>query len=215
VTDLAVSSFGLNVVDEWDRQKHEPKRAFSAFQVYRDLGADGGDRSLAAVHAAGIPAGMALLLKWAEEFRWVERALAFDRYVDRRRVAAKMDEIEKMERRQVQTGQVLQARGLEYIQKELETEEQRAKRLTPTSALRFIDTGVALERQGLRMDDKAGAGDTNIQINVMDSGSKTAAFDEIDKMVATREVVVAMLESRRPVEDGIVDAEVVEDDAVD
>lgn len=203
---LAVESF----IDEWERQPGEPRRAFSAFVLFRDMG---DERGVVKVRTdAGFAATPKTLMAWATTWRWVERADAFDRMLDRKRVAEHVAEVEAMARRQVHIGQVLQERGLEYVKDELDTTESRAKNMSANTALRFIDTGVNLEREGLGMDDKGGTGDTNITVNVLEAGAKADVFSKIDEMAAnfaSMKEIIARGGAPEPTD--IIDAEVVED----
>jgi hypothetical protein len=214
VTDLAVSRVAVSAesfIDEWERQPGEPAKGFKAFTVFRDMGDDRGVIRVRDV--AGGTYGHKQLMTWATTWRWVERANAYDRMLDRRRQAAHIAEVEAMARRQVQTGQVLQERGLRYVEEELDTAEQRKKNMTPNVALRFIDTGVNLEREGLGMDDKGGTGDTNITVNVMEAGAKADVFGKIDEMAANFAAMKEIIaRGGVPEPTDIVDAEVVEDD---
>lgn len=219
MTDLAVPRVAVSAesfIDEWERQPGEPAKGFKAFTVFRDMGDDRGVIKVRDV--AGGVYGHKQLMTWATTWRWVERANAYDRMLDRRRQAAHIAEIEAMARRQVQTGQVLQERGLRYVEEELDTPAQRKKNMTPTTALRFIDTGVNLEREGLGMDDK-GAGDTtNVTVNVLDAGTKANVFEKITQMAANAAAVEKMIRERAaplPAEMDIIDAEVIEDDEPD
>lgn len=213
MTDIAVrqSSAATQFYDEWDRLPAEPARAFAAFVIFRDQGTERGNVTSVREKAGGIYSHKSVLA-WAERWRWVERALAYDRMIDRKRVAAHAAAVEEMARRQVEMGQTLQGTGLAYVAETLDTKEKRAEHLTPTAALRFVKTGVEMERQGLGMDDDEKLADLNVQINVLDAGTKGDLFAKIGEMAANMAAVKAMTSGPAPVPPDIVDADVVEDD---
>ena len=214
MTDLAVPSSATpsRFVEEWERQQGEKPRAWAAFQIYRDMGEDRGVTKVRDV--AGGAYKHSTLLTWAEQFRWVERARAWDNYVDRRRQAAFLKEQEEMARRHIETGRKLQDAGLAYVEEELSDAEQRKAQMSATSALRFIDTGVALERKGMGVDDEQKQADLNVQVNVLDAGTKGDVFAKIGEMARNISAVrsLSSLPSEPVEEPEIVDAEVVEDD---
>jgi hypothetical protein len=216
MTDLAIpaSQSPSRFVEEWERQQGEPPRAWKAFVIYRDMGDDRG-----VVKVRDVAGGIykhSTLLGWAEKFRWVERARAWDNYVDRRRQAAFLKEQEEMARRHITTGRKLQDVGLSYVDERLEDPEVRAKEMSAASALRFIDTGVALERKGMGVDDEQKQADLNVQVNVLDAGTKGDVFAKIGEMArniaAVRQLSTSPPPSEPVEEPEIVDGEVVEDD---
>jgi hypothetical protein len=214
MTDLAVPApqSPSRFVEEWERQPGETPRAWKAFVIYRDMGDDRGVTKVRDI-AGGIYKH-STLLEWAAKNRWAERARAWDNYVDRRRQAAFLREQEEMARRQIKTGRTLQDVGLAYVEEELSDPEQRKAQMSATSALRYIDTGVALERKGMGVDDEQKQADLNVQVNVLDAGTKGDVFAKIGEMArniaAVRQLGTAP--SPAPSEDDVVDGEVVEDD---
>ena len=68
----------------WEKQRGESAVAFTAFALYRDLGAQ---RSCAKVgQALGRATGT--MERYSSKHHWVERAEAYDAYLDRRRLEA-------------------------------------------------------------------------------------------------------------------------------
>lgn len=214
MTDIAIptSQAPSRFVEEWERQVGEKPRAWKAFTLYRDMGEDRGVTKVRDV--AGGAYKHSTLLTWAEQFRWVERARAWDNYVDRRRQAAFLKEQEEMARRHITTGRKLQDAGLAYVEEELSDPEQRKAQMSASSALRFIDTGVALERKGMGVDDEQKQADLNVQVNVLDAGTKGDVFAKIGEMARNIAAVRSLSTSPVPApsEDDVVDAEVVDDD---
>ncbi len=215
MTDLVPRpSTPSSFIDEWERQPHEGPRAWQAFQLFRDMGEE---RAVYAVRdKAGFSTGYQQLTKWADRHRWLERAAAYDRMIDRRRQRAHIEEVEAMARREVQIGQVLQEHGLAYVKEQLDTVEKRQKALNANSALRFIDRGVDLEREGLGLNKKADENET-VGPSVLDAQTQSDVFDTIDQMAANMVEVRQLMEERTTVitvepEDDIEDAELVDDE---
>lgn len=173
------------VGEAWERQQGEHSRAWAAFLIYRGLG---DERSIDLVRAdPKITATKPTLQKWASLWDWVERSRAYDNHLDRRRVEAAAKAVEAMTERHVQTGMALQQKGLQWVQENLDTEVKR-RRLTPTSALRFIELGSQMERKARKVDDEVLPGPTG----VMAAGVKVDLFVRIGQMAANIEAVQAL-----------------------
>lgn len=76
--------------DLWELQEGEPARAFAAFCVYRDLPVYERTLNLAHQISTGKPHDKSLRApgywaEWSSEWRWVERAAAYDGYLDSER----------------------------------------------------------------------------------------------------------------------------------
>ncbi len=199
-------------IDEWERQPGEAPRAWKAFQAFRDMGEE---RGVWAVRDnLGFTTSYKQLQKWADRNRWMERAAAWDRYLDRKRQKAHIAEVEAMARRQVHIGQVLQDHGLSYVKEELATPDQRKAAMNANTALRFIDKGVDLEREGLGLDDK-GKGVEDVAPSVLDAQTQADVFDTIDQMAANMAEVKALMAERSTVitvePEDIEDAELVDE----
>jgi hypothetical protein len=85
----------VNTPDPWERQPDETPKAFEAFCVYRDLGAD---RSIA---KAGKQLGKnrVTLEQWSTKYGWVKRCTAWDTEQDRLARIKQQQDIQKMRKR--------------------------------------------------------------------------------------------------------------------
>lgn len=83
--------------DPWERQPGESAKAYQAFKAYRDM--PPAERSVR--KSGGDSKGTARerrFLGWSSEFRWVERAAAWDGHLDRIRQAERIRSIRQAER---------------------------------------------------------------------------------------------------------------------
>lgn len=85
----------VNTPEPWERQPDETPKAFEAFCVYRDLGAD---RSIA---KAGKQLGKnrVTLEQWSTKYGWVKRCTAWDTEQDRLSRIKQQQDIQKMRKR--------------------------------------------------------------------------------------------------------------------
>jgi len=134
--------------EPWEQQMGEPNRWYSRFEIFRLAGPS---RSLlAAVNAErqqrGAPKSKSIPQAWAKnakEWRWRERAEAWD---ERQRQVARVThekEIEEMNRRHLQEAKALQSKAIQRL-KALEQDQ-----LSPADLLRFFTEGTKLERTAL------------------------------------------------------------------
>jgi len=96
---------------QWHRQPKETDKAHEAFVVYRDMG---GSRTLSKV-ARSLGKSKAQMLKFSGKWKWVDRCHAYDSHLDTKRLKAREDEIEKMNRRQIEMAMGLQTKAAEAL----------------------------------------------------------------------------------------------------
>jgi hypothetical protein len=87
----------------WERLSDESAKAFQAFAAYRDLPVE--ERSLSTV-SEQLRKSKSLCARWSAQFRWVERAAAWDSHQDERRRTRLAAEREKMIERQLQHNRI-------------------------------------------------------------------------------------------------------------
>lgn len=126
----------------YDRQSGESVKAYEAFAIYRDLGVN---RSIDAV-VNKLNKSRQLLSRWSGDYNWVERAAAYDDFVDAQaRKKLERDAINRradMLRRHALSGKVLQQKGVEYLSRQGSPGIDRG-----ADAIAAIKTGIAIERQ--------------------------------------------------------------------
>jgi hypothetical protein len=87
----------------WEKQKGETRVSFSAFAIYRDLGPH---RSLSKT-AAAVGKSLAAMKGHSTKYGWVERADAYDDFVDRRLREERETERIRLERAQLGLGSTM------------------------------------------------------------------------------------------------------------
>lgn len=93
----------------WEPQSGESSVAYQAFAIYRDFGPDRSIDSVSRKLSKSIP----LLKRWSSKWAWVERAMAFDTYLDSVRLAAREKSAVKEASKIMSADEVLQ--GLSRI----------------------------------------------------------------------------------------------------
>lgn len=123
----------------WDRLPGESARAYRAFCVYRDLGPK---RSvLKAIQAAGENVdSVGRWETWCTQFRWVERAAAYDEWLDRQQREAREEVLRDMARRHAELAMLL----LERVRARVEA--MKPEELDPGEVARWLEVAARLER---------------------------------------------------------------------
>jgi len=131
----------------YDRQPGETTKAYEAFTVYRDLGMG---RTLERVSAT-LQKSVTMLGRWSSQYRWIERAAAYDDYIEAQaRKKNERDAIRRkadMLKRHALTGKVLQQKGVKYLD-ETPKPIDRAQ-----DAIAAIRTGIEIERKAENLPD--------------------------------------------------------------
>lgn len=133
----------------WDRQPGESPAAWAAFQVYRDAGRG---RSLAKTGATLGRTRNAVGLHSAR-WRWLERAAAFDAWLDRHGQTAAADAVEAMNKRHAEAASDALAAIVERL-KTLDPSE-----LAPRDIAPLLKAAADLERKARGADGPTGTED--------------------------------------------------------
>jgi hypothetical protein len=134
--------------EPWEKRPRESYKAFNAFAVFRDLGPE---RTLPKV-AAAVKKSISMIQQWSSRHDWLERADAYDLYVDRRLREQRETDIEEATRIERTAGLSLQRVALERIRgKGREGEDDFVPPLNPTEltaqdVARFLAEGVRIRR---------------------------------------------------------------------
>lgn len=98
-------------IKPWERQQGETDKAFEAFAIYRDAGAD---RSIRQV-AKKLNKSSTLIGKWSSKWNWVERAAAYDNDLERQAHKEKQKLVADTRKRQLQIAMQLERKALEAL----------------------------------------------------------------------------------------------------
>ena len=96
----------------WDRQPDETARAFEAFVVYRDLGANRSIRKT----GEKLSKNCTTLAEWSSKYDWVKRAAAWDAEQDRIARNEMLAEMAATRKRQRKQAQRMQEKGMELLE---------------------------------------------------------------------------------------------------
>lgn len=96
----------------WERQPEETARAFEAFVVYRDLGAN---RSLRKT-AQELNKNCTTIAEWSSKYDWVKRVAAWDAEQDRINRIEMMAEMASTRKRQRKQARRMQEKGMELLE---------------------------------------------------------------------------------------------------
>ena len=96
----------------WERQPEETARAFEAFVVYRDLGAN---RSLRKT-AQELGKNCTTISEWSAKYDWVKRVAAWDAEQDRITRNEMLAEMASTRKRQRQQAKRMQEKGMELLE---------------------------------------------------------------------------------------------------
>lgn len=122
----------------WERQPRESSKAYAAFCIYRDMGPD---RSIEKVYEKRSKRGpLSRLKNWSVKHNWVERANAYDDYLERKKREEKEKAILEMAERHARLAMAFQQRIAQRLQ-EIDPAE-----LSPADMARWLDIATKLER---------------------------------------------------------------------
>lgn len=130
----------------WERQEGESREAYEAFSLYRDMGADGGKRSLQAV-SNELSKSLTLMKRWSASYNWIERARAYDFHVEDLALRKATQSLAKARERQMAVGGKLQQMGFAALKETTITD--------PAVALKMIIEGAKLEYKQLEAETAA------------------------------------------------------------
>jgi len=122
----------------WERLPNESSKAYQAFCIYRDLGVE---RSLEKVaQNRGKPGSRSWLDSWSTKYHWVERARAYDDYLEQEKRKEREKAILEMVDRHIKEAMALQQKALERL-KTLNPDE-----LTTRDVLNYLLEAMKVER---------------------------------------------------------------------
>ena len=125
-----------NTPEAWERQQGESTRAYEAFALYRDMGAD---RALRKVVQA-LNKNLTTIAEWSTKYEWVKRAAEWDAEQDRIARNAQIEEIKKMRKRHAEVANSMIIKAARALNRMKEED------IRPADISRFIEVASKLER---------------------------------------------------------------------
>ena len=123
----------------WERQPYESSKAYAAFCIYRDLGTERSlDKALAAANKK--PTNRRHWARWMGKYNWLERARAYDDYLERKKREEKEKAILEMAERHARLAMAFQQRVAERLR------EINPSELSPSDMAKWLDVSTKLER---------------------------------------------------------------------
>lgn len=126
------------MAEVWERQPGESSRAYAAFCIYRDLGPE---RSLEKVRQMlDKPRTRKWLGEWSVKYKWVERAQAYDDYIEQKKRKEQEKAILEMAERHARIAMAFQQKVVERL-RELDPSD-----LSPKDLSTWFDIAAKIER---------------------------------------------------------------------
>ena len=130
----------------WEKQEYDTQKSYNLFCGYRDLGVL---RSLdkLRVQLGRPPRYRQALEKHSTRCHWVERAEAYDRYVEEKARKENEEEIKEMKKRHILQAKLMQSKVIERLQ------NLNSQELTTSDCARMYDVAVKVERLSRGCED--------------------------------------------------------------
>jgi NADPH-dependent glutamate synthase beta subunit-like oxidoreductase len=130
--------------ESWERLRGESSAAYAAFCVYRDLGPERNIRKAVEAYEKeeGKPGKRYGMWRvWAAQFRWRERGMEYDRYLE----GLKQTEVRKTIEEQGKVQRMVTGKMLQVVYKKLELMNPRD--LTQGTVKEWVETAIRADRE--------------------------------------------------------------------
>lgn len=121
----------------WERQEGEGEKAYEAFTIYRDLGAN---RSTEKVRQTS-GKNKRLIERWSSRWKWVERCRAWDNQLQEAAYAEAVKQTRDMMARHIRIALKMQTEAVEALNR------TPPEDIDPKNIVAFIREGTKLERE--------------------------------------------------------------------
>lgn len=132
----------------WERQKGESEKAYEAFSIYRDMGAE---RTITAV-VKRLEKSRNLIDRWKDRWEWKERVRLFDNDLEKKARDKAIKDRKAMVDRQIKIAMQVQKKALEALEN-LSVEEMSAKDIKE-----YIKMATDLERLNRELERESNRG---------------------------------------------------------
>lgn len=154
----------------WERQPGETAKAFEAFCIYLNMGAERGLRKV----GQELGKSRALIERWSATYKWVDRAAAYDSDVQKRARANTIKKARKMNDRHVNIALQMQEKALQAL------EQMDPAEIDPKNLIAMLREATRLERES--------------RSAIIEEDRRTAAQEEMDE---SSDVVVYLPDNGR------------------
>lgn len=137
----------------WERQPGESRKAFEAFCIYRDQGADRSQRAV----CEKLAKSRALISRWSAQYGWVDRAAAWDAEQDKILRRKQIQDIKRMRETHANLATAMLVKAARALQR-IPDDEIRAQDIC-----RMVEVAAHLERES--------RGDSGEVVEVRDGGT--------------------------------------------
>lgn len=167
--------------DVWERQDYETPKQWEAFAIYRDLSPstrsiDAAYRVSRSEQVGGKRRAPSQWFEWSSSNHWVERAQAYDREKDRRRLLADFEATQDMVRKHAEAGRLLVDKAVKGLAK------LKISDLTPHQIVALFRAGVEAERRA------RGLSSDSVDLRILEPvTSGTESDGLVDRLLATPE----------------------------
>ena len=171
----------------WERQQGESSKAFEAFVIYRDMGAD---RTLTAV-AEKLQKSYTLVRRWKERWRWPERVRAYDNDLEKAARAKAVKDRKDMISRHIKIATDLQDKACAALK------NMDPQVMSPKDIKEILKMATDLERLNREIDETesgAGAKENNLLEALQDQTMEDIDTDDLPELQQTAESDTDMVE---------------------
>lgn len=128
----------------WERQKGEGEKAFEAFSIYRDMGAE---RTITAV-GKRLEKSRNLIDRWKDRWNWKERVRLFDNDLEKQARNKAVKDKKAMVDRQIKIAMQVQKKALEAL------EQLSVEDMSPKDIKEYIKMATELERLNRNLEEQ-------------------------------------------------------------
>jgi hypothetical protein len=175
----------------WERQPGESSKAYAAFCIYRDLGTERSlDKALAAANKK--PTNRRHWSRWMDKYNWLERARAYDDYLERKKREEKEKAILEMAERHARLAMAFQQRVAERLR------EINPSELSPSDMAKWLDTATKLERLSRGEPTEIEKQEVHGEVKNGDIFERIAKYEEVFRQLSGRGLPESNIQGDNP-----------------
>ena len=149
----------------WERQPEETARAFEAFVIYRDMGANRSIRKT----AQQLNKNCTTIAEWSSKYDWVKRVAAWDAEQDRIARNELMAEMAATRKKQRKQAQRMQEKGMELLES-ISLGDAKLSEIVSLLKAGMEQERIAIGDVGEVIEERKGEATSPVQIYVPDNG---------------------------------------------